>query len=126
MRVAKNNSMMAIPGWLWPDNSHRNGGPQRPHESRETSEIENATSLFKILSNTIRLEILVSLHEQSDPTSYTELRESTSVDDKGKFNYHLRKLEHLVCIQDGEYTLTDRGEAFIQKVLSEDLILNHE
>jgi len=75
---------MAIPGWLWPDNSHRNGEAQHPHESLETSEIENATSLFKILSNTIRLEILVSLHEQSDPTSYTELRESTSVDDKGK------------------------------------------
>ncbi len=116
---------MAIPGWLWPDDRYRDE-TQRPRKSLETSEIKHATSVFEILSNTTRLEILVSLHGQSEPISYTGLQESISVDDKGQFNYHLRKLDHLICTQDGEYTLTNRGETFIQRVLSEDLIFDHE
>lgn len=117
---------MAIPGWLWPDNSVRNGKTQSSSAFPEASEIESVSSVFEVLSNTNRLEILASLHNQSDPISYTELRESTSIDDKGQFNYHLRQVEQLVQNQNGEYTLTERGEDLIQSVLSEDQILQYE
>ncbi|SER41069.1 winged helix-turn-helix domain-containing protein [Natrinema salaciae] len=116
---------MAIPGWIWPDNQY---GDREVHHSPsvEGLEIEHATSVFEVLSNTTRLEILVALHERSGSLSYTKLREVVSVDDKGKFNYHLRKLEPLVCTQDGEYTLTNRGETFIQRIISEEIVLNRE
>ena len=117
---------MAIPGRLWPDSSVKNGKLQSSSAFSETSEIESATSVFEVLSNTNRLEILSSLHGQSDPISYTELRESTSVDDKGQFNYHLRQLEQFVRNQDGKYTLTEHGEELTQLVLSEDQILQYE
>ncbi|WP_339105956.1 citrate synthase [Haloterrigena salinisoli] len=116
---------MAIPSWIWPGNQY---GDKETHQSPsfEGSEIEHATNVFEVLSNTTRLEILVALHEQSESLSYTGLRESISVDDKGKFNYHLRKLKPFVCTQDGEYTLTNRGQTFIQRIVSEDVVLNHE
>ncbi|RZH67863.1 DUF7347 domain-containing protein [Natrinema altunense] len=117
---------MAIPGWLWPDDRSSTGSTQGPRKSLGASEIEHATSVFSVLSSPIRLQILVTLHERSVPVSYTELRESASVDDKGKFNYHLRRLDHLVCVQDGEYMLTDRGGEFIQEALYNGLILDNE
>lgn len=110
---------MAIPDWLWPDNSFRAEKSQSSHPSLETAEIENVTGVFGILSNSIRLEILSSLHSRSDPIPYTKLRESTSIDDKGQFNYHLRQLDQFVQDQDGEYTLTERGEIIVQHLLSE-------
>lgn len=117
---------MAIPGWLWPDNSLRDRKIPPSREFLEESEIESATSLFEVLSNTTRLEILSTLYNQSGPISYTELRNATSVSDKGKFNYHLRQLEQLVQNQDGEYTLSERGEELTQSVLSEDQIRQYE
>jgi citrate synthase len=117
---------MAIPGWIWPDNTARNENIQSSITFSEASEIDSVTSVFEVLSNTNRLEILASLHRQSGPISYTELRESTSVDDKGQFNYHLRQLEQLVRNQNGKYTLTEHGEELIQSVLSEDQIFQHE
>jgi DNA-binding transcriptional ArsR family regulator len=113
---------MAIPRWLWSDTGFVDQKTQPSGESLRESEIEDAISLFSILSDTTRLEILASLHSQSDPISYTELRESTSVSDKGKFNYHLRQLEQFVQQQDGEYTLSERGEGLMRDVLSEEQI----
>lgn len=117
---------MAIPGWAWPNSSSRNRQTRPSREFLEESAIENATSLFAVLSNTTRLEILASLYRRSDPISYTELRDATSVSDKGRFNYHLRQLEQFVQNQDGEYTLSERGEELMQSVLSEDHIRQYE
>jgi citrate synthase len=117
---------MAIPGWLWPDNSFHGEESPSSHSSLEAADIENATGVFGILSNSIRLEILSSLYSQSDPIPYTDLRESTSVDDKGQFNYHLRQLKQFVQNQDGEYTLTERGEELVQHILSENQVILDE
>jgi DNA-binding transcriptional ArsR family regulator len=110
---------MAIPDWRWSNASFRDQQTQSSTELLQESEIEAATGVFEVLSNTTRLEILAALYNQSDSLSYTELRNSTSVSDKGKFNYHLRQLEHLVQNQDGAYTLSDRGEELMRSVLSE-------
>lgn len=117
---------MAIPGWLWPDSTAGTESTASPSDGLEASEIENATSAFEVLSHPIRLEILASLYSRSDAISYTRLRESTSVDDNGQFNYHLRQLELLVRNQGDEYTLTERGEELIAGVLSGEQIRQYE
>ncbi|SEW30446.1 hypothetical protein SAMN05216285_3854 [Natrinema salifodinae] len=35
-------------------------------------------------------------------------------------------MEHLLWNQDGDYTLTERGEALIQRILSDNLVLDYE
>lgn len=117
---------MAIPGWLWPDSSFRDRQTQPSSNFLEGSEIENATNLFEVLSNRIRLEILGTLYSQSAPITYTDLRDATSVSDKGKFNYHLRQLDQLVQNQDGKYTLSERGEELIQSVATEDQLRQYK
>ena len=117
---------MAIPEWLWPNSDFRGREIQRSSEPLETSEIEDATTVFEVLSNTTRLEILVSLHDRSSPITYTELRDSISIDDKGKLNYHLRQLDRFVHNQGGSYTLSERGEELFGSVLSEGRIHRYE
>lgn len=116
---------MAIPDWRWSNAKFREQTTQSSTERLGESEIEAATGLFGVLSNATRLEILAALYNQSDSLSYTELRDSTSVSDKGKFNYHVRQLEQLVQNQDGQYTLSDRGEKLMRSVLSETEICRH-
>lgn len=101
-------------------------GLESEDESFAVSKIETATDVFGVLSNSTRLEILASLHDQSEPISYTELRESISITDKGQFNYHLRQLDQCVQSRDGRYMLTERGEKLVTEILSEDQILRYE
>lgn len=109
---------MAIPNWLWPDGGCERRTLRSSQESLDIFEIESATGIFEVLANPIRLEILSILYEKPDPITYTELREGVNVKDKGKFNYHLRRLEPLVWNQDGKYTLADRGETLIRTLTS--------
>jgi DNA-binding transcriptional ArsR family regulator len=111
---------MVIPGWLWPDSGSGKGATHSSGEIIDASEIDTATDVFEVLSNTTRIEILTALYGRSEPVSYTELRDSTSVTDKGRFNYHLRQLDRLVRSRDGEYALTEYGEELIRSVLSEE------
>lgn len=106
---------MTIPDWIWPTD-----------ESLSGVEIEAATDLFETLSNPIRLEILASLSDQPEPVTYTELRESTSIEDKGQFNYHLRQLNNLIRNTEGRYTLTERGEDLVKNVLTEEQIRQYK
>lgn len=117
---------MVIPGWLWPDSDSRAATERAPGECIDPAAIENASDVFGVLSNTTRLEILTALYGRSDPISYTELRESTSVTDKGRFNYHLRQLDRLVRNRDGEYALTEYGEELTRSVLSEERLPPNE
>lgn len=120
---------MAIPGWLWPEDHAEEQselGLSNVDKTPEATEIENATNAFGVLSNTARLEILASLYACAEPISYTELRESTSVEDKGRFNYHLRQLERLTRSEEGQYSLNQRGKELVQNVLTEEHILHYE
>jgi citrate synthase len=115
---------MAIPNWLWPDGDL--GTEVQSNTLTETSELESATDTLAVLSHTTRLEILTHLYDQSRPVSYTELRGSVAIQDKGRFNYHLRQLEELVRSYEGKYVLTQRGAELIQSVLSEERLLIEE
>lgn len=112
---------MAIPNWLWPtdggDGSSKPGSDMGQLPS--TSDIESTSDLFGTLSNQIRLEMLTVLYDCSAPISYTALRDEMSIDDKGRFNYHLRQLGPLVRSQDGQYTLTADGEALLEAVFAD-------
>ncbi|WP_419181192.1 ArsR/SmtB family transcription factor [Haloarcula pelagica] len=107
---------MAIPGWLW---TGSDGEGAQSTSFSDTSEIREATDVFDVLSHATRLTILIHLHDQTRPVLYNELREATSVRDKGRFNYHLRQLEGLVRSSEGKYTLTRRGEKLVRSVLSD-------
>mgnify|MGYP006281269909 FL=1 len=109
---------MAIPTWLCTeDGSH---DERRP--AADPSELEAATDAFEVLADPTRLAILLALHERSGPVSYTALREAASVEDKGRFNYHLRRLDGLVRASDGEYRLTRRGAELVEGALADGLV----
>jgi citrate synthase len=109
---------MAIPSWLWPsdDSSSRTLDRLLDPETTTASEIGDISNLFELLSDETRLEILRALHSQTSPLSYTDLREETSIEDKGKFNYHLRQLSDFIDRQEGEYRLTAKGERISQNI----------
>ena len=109
---------MAIPSWLWPSDDSSSRTPDRllDPKTTTTSEIEDVSNLFDLLSNETRLEILRALHSQTSPLSYTELRGETSIEDKGKFNYHLRQLSDFIDRQEGEYRLTAKGDRISQNI----------
>jgi citrate synthase len=110
---------MAIPHWLWPTEAPDDAPSPGSDPSLSAAEIETATDLFETLSNPVRLEILTALNERSEPISYTALRGETSIEDKGRFNYHLRQLDSLVCSHDGSYALTEDGEELVETVLAD-------
>lgn len=120
---------MAIPSWLWPNDRSEQPSEGRlanPNEAPDTTEIKNATNTFEVLSNTTRLEVLATLYSRTDPLTYTEIREATSVTDKGKFNYHLRRLDEFLSHQDGRYALNTHGCDLLQSVFTEDEILRYK
>ncbi|ELZ02645.1 DUF7347 domain-containing protein [Natrialba asiatica] len=109
---------MAIPHWLCSEN-HAAHEPSTAERSLEANEIETVTDALAVLSNTIRLEILTVLYNRSEPISYTTLRESASIEDKGKFNYHLRRLDGfgLLYSDNGTYSLSQRGETLTRDII---------
>ena len=116
---------MAIPSWLWPIDrfeQHSDGRLANPDEAPNTREIKNVINTFEVLSNQTRLEVLAILHSRTEPLTYTEIREATSVTDKGKFNYHLRRLDEFLSHQDGRYALNAHGHDLLQSVFIEDEI----
>lgn len=72
--------------------------------------VEGSHDPFGSLASAVRVEILVTLSADPSPLSYAELFEATSADDRGRFNYHLRKLrDEFVRKTDDGYELTQRG-----------------
>ena len=85
--------------------------------------LEGISSILGMLSEPARLELLVILCDSPEPLSYSSIREQSSIDDKGRFNYHLRKLrERFVVNQEGGYSPTDVGRTVIEMLLSEGLL----
>ena len=135
---------MAIPGWLWPQSqsdpaSDRSTAtaPSSPPPSTvdeplstdtdpstvavaslSAADLDAASSVFGVLSDSTRLEIVATLHAHSEPVSYTQLRQKTAVDDKGRFNYHLRQLDRLVESVDGSYMLNQRGTTLAERLVA--------
>ncbi|GAB6860338.1 hypothetical protein JCM17092_04270 [Haloplanus litoreus] len=112
-------STMAIPTWLCAEDGPRDERDADP-AAVDPSDLGAATDVFEVLADPTRLAVLATLHERSTPMSYTALREATSVEDKGRFNYHLRRLDGLVRSVDGEYYLTRRGAELVERALADE------
>jgi ActR/RegA family two-component response regulator len=77
---------------------------------------DRATHFFGILSHEIRVKILEMLFEQTELT-YTEILNALGISD-GKLNFHLRKMQDLLVVENGKYRLTQLG-IFAHKYLKE-------
>ena len=68
------------------------------------------TDALETLGHDIRIRILQTLADASEPLTFTELREAVGVRDTGKFNYHLTKLcEYFVRESTDGYELGHAG-----------------
>lgn len=99
---------MAIPGRTWSGASL----------DREQGDVDPAflADRFSALSDPTRVAILQTLARER-ALAYSALRETVGVRDKGRFNYHLRKLTPFIEQDDGEYVLTTAGEQVIERAL---------
>lgn len=105
---------MAIPDWTWESASA--GSLVGPFQG--SAALEPVSETFAALSDTNRLEILLALARADTPVAYSTLRGSVDIDDKGKFNYHVRQLRGEFLQQDDDgYALTDAGRTFVRTVL---------
>jgi DNA-binding transcriptional ArsR family regulator len=66
------------------------------------------------LANESRVAILRALADADRPLSFTELRSRTSIEDPGRFNYHLKTLcEHYLQERADGYDLNYRGKRLV-------------
>ena len=86
--------------------------------------VDRSIEAFDLLANEIRLEILRTLGEataknESIPMAFSELQRRVSVDDNGRFNYHLSKLLGMfVQKTDDGYELRPQGMRIYQAIIS--------
>lgn len=82
------------------------------------------SSVLGALSEPARLELLVVLYESESPLTYSTLRARSSIDDKGRFNYHLRKLRGaFVAKTEAGYALTETGRTVVEMLLDDEQLL---
>ena len=92
-------------------------------ESRRAA-VDPIADRLATLAEPARLEILLALAEAATPVEYSTLRAATSIDDKGRFNYHLRQLRGtFVANRDGGYALDQSGRRFVDAAVDGDLLL---
>ena len=73
--------------------------------------------LFEAISHPLRVEMLRRLAGR--PMGFSELKRELGIDSSGKLDFHLRKLEGLVSVnEEGKYCLTGEGYAALQAVES--------
>jgi citrate synthase len=91
------------------------------------SSLEAISETLATLSEPSRLEILLALYDTDGPLAYSTLREATTIDDKGRFNYHLRQLREYFVTDDAEgYALTDAGRRVVDTVVTDDGIVGDD
>ena len=88
------------------------------------SSLEAISGTLATLSEPSRLEILLALYDTDGPLAYSTLRETTSINDKGRFNYHLRQLREYFITDDADgYALTDAGRRVVDTIVTDDGIM---
>lgn len=114
---------MGLP--FWPDASEDPGSPDGVSHDWSTAagrlDPERAAESLSVLANPVRLTVLATLHRRGELT-YTDLKDATGVEDRGRFNYHLRELDDFLERTDGRYALSDRGERVVERVLTRDAL----
>lgn len=92
--------------------------------SPSPSALEGISSTLGTLSEPTRLELLLILYESAEPLSYSSIRAQSSIEDKGRFNYHLRKLRGIfITNTEASYSLNDRGQKVVEMVLDDEQLL---
>jgi len=108
---------MAIPDWTWGDASATDTLARRPSppSSSPSPPVDPLAETLSTLSHPVRLEILFALVRADGALDYSSLRAATSVEDKGQFNYHLRRLRgRFVADRDGGYAPTPAGRSAVR------------
>ncbi len=89
--------------------------------------LEAVSETLATLSEPSRLEMLLALFDADAPVAYSTLRAATSIEDKGRFNYHLRQLQdYFVADREDGYALTDAGRRVVETVVTDDQLLDVE
>ncbi|RLE64222.1 MAG: hypothetical protein DRJ38_05890 [Thermoprotei archaeon] len=71
--------------------------------------------MFEAISHPLRVEILKRLAEK--PMGFAELKRELGIKSSGKLDFHLKKLEGLITVnEEGKYCLTRDGYAALQAV----------
>ena len=71
--------------------------------------------MFEAISHPLRIKILKLLAER--PRSFSELKRELGIKSSGKLDFHIKKLEGLITLDDeGKYTLTREGYAALQAI----------
>ncbi|MXR50172.1 ArsR family transcriptional regulator [Halovenus sp. WSH3] len=98
-------------------------GEDHPPDANSGSTVD-ARDAFALLGHEIRLDILFALLEDwmavyTEPKSYAELMAAVGLEDSGKFNYHLSKLQgvYVEKVDDG-YVPTASATALYRTVLA--------
>jgi citrate synthase len=105
----------------WTAIENRSQASDVADRSSRPSSLEPASEILATLSEPTRLEILLILHRNAAELAYSVLRTKSSIEDNGRFNYHLRQLgeSDLVSSTDG-YALTDTGKTLVQTLIAND------
>ncbi|WP_049972499.1 citrate/2-methylcitrate synthase [Haladaptatus cibarius] len=89
-----------------------------------SNDLKGISSILGTLSEPDRLELLLILYESAKPLSYSSIRAQSSIDDKGRFNYHLRKLRSIyITNTDAGYSLSDTGRKVIEVLVDDEQLL---
>jgi citrate synthase len=85
--------------------------------------VDPAAASLSTLADPARLEILLALADAETPIAYSTLRAATTIEDKGRFNYHLRQLRGTFVADRGDgYALRPVGERVVETLLRDDLL----
>ncbi|ADD05981.1 citrate synthase [Natrialba magadii ATCC 43099] len=89
-----------------------------------STDLEGISSILGTLSEPARLEISLILYESAEPLSYSTIRAQSSIEDKGRFNYHLRKLRRIYITNTAAgYSLTDTGRKVVEMLVDDEQLL---
>ena len=93
-----------------------------PSDSAALDQAVADPGVFDLLGDDTRFRIVQVLHAADDggPVPFSRLRERVDVEDSGRFNYHLNRLQGVLVVksEDG-YALTGTGRAFAALVAPE-------
>ncbi len=74
-----------------------------------------ADEVFEAISHPLRIKLLKLL--AAKPRSFSELKRELGVESSGKLDFHLKKMDELVALDEGgKYTLTKEGYAALQAI----------
>jgi citrate synthase len=101
------------------DRREASGRPLSEHATVDS--LEPVSETLAVLSEPTRLEILLGLFDGDTPLAYSALMDTTSIEDKGRFNYHLRQLRgYFVRDTADGYALTDAGRTVVHAIVTDD------